>query len=349
MRLDDAGEAVSRCMEMAPDAIDCLWYGIKLDAFAGRCDAMESKARTWMQLGPGDHGAAVSLVYALVGQHAEPAKIESAEAEAEARMMLDLQVSVMGFIRAGRLILEGRLDEADQLLAKLPEQAQLDPRELLNIGELRVALHEEIGDIGGAAAIAADYRKLKGTLLGEGYDPEGDISSDPTPYFDTIQFRADEIGRGELEDRREQWLTAWRERVGTEYDDLLWQRAYAETTRGAGDAHAALGEYAKLDVQPRFVTDRLFVVDTAQVYLLADQPEKALPLLREAVRSCLAVPDPLRFVRAHELLGRALEAIGDREGACSAYATVLAHWAVPRSRTASAAARRIEVLACDAH
>ena len=73
-------------------------------------------------------------------------------------------------------------------------------------------------------------------------------------------------------------------------------------------------------------------------------------LLASRGNTALAMLEPLRFVRAHELLGRALEAIGDREGACTAYASVLARWgaAVPSSRTARAAALRSVTLACDA-
>lgn len=350
LRLDDARAAVSSCVAMTPDAIDCIWYGIKLDAFAGRCDAMEAGARAWMQLGPDDHGAPLTLIHALVAQNVEPAELELAEAEAKARMHLDLQVVELGFVRAGRSVLAGQLDDADRALAELPELVELDSRDLVSVGELRVMLREEIGDLEGAAAIAADYLQLKGSLLGEGYDGEGDISNDPTPYFDAIRLAAGQMDRREFERRREQWLAGWRARVGTEFDDLLWQRAYAETTRSAADAREALDELATLEVQPRFVTDRLFVVDTARVYLLAGQPERAIPLLREAARSCLGVVEPLRFVQAHGLLGRALEALGDRDGACAAYAAVLDRWgqAAPRSRTASAAMARWQALACDA-
>jgi serine/threonine protein kinase len=350
-RLNDARDAVTRCLELTPDAIDCVWYGTKLDAFAGRCEAMEAGARTWMQLGPNDHGAPLTLINALVAQNAEPAEIELAQVEAKARMTLDLQITEMAFVRAGRSILAGKLEEADRVLAELPDLVELDPHVFVEIGERRSALHEEMDDLAGASAIAAEYLRRKGSLLGEGYDGEVDIANDPTLYFDAVLLTAAEIDRPEFERRRQQWLVAWRGRLGSEFDVLLWQRAYAETARSEVDARDALRELATLGVSLQFMSDRLFGVDTAQVYLLAGQPDRAVPLLREAVRSCLMMEQPLRFVRAHELLGRALEAIGDREGACSAYAFVLSRWgqAVPSSRTARAAAQRFELLACDAN
>jgi serine/threonine protein kinase len=349
-QLEHARDALSRCVQMTPDAVDCIWYATKLDASAGRCEAMEAGARAWMELGPDDHGAPLTLLSALVVRNAEPAEIEAARAEAEARMSPNRRMIELSFVRASQSILAGQLDEADRLLAELAKAIRLDPRERVRVGELRVALHEEMDDLAGASAIAADHLQRKGSLLGEGYDGEGDIANDPSPYFDSIRLAAGEIGRDELELRRQRWLASWRERVGVEFDDLLWQRAYAQTTRSGADAHEALAQLAALDVRPRFVSDRLFVVDTGHVYLLAGQPDRAASLLREAVNSCLAMSEPLVFVQAHERLGRALEAIGDQDGACSAYAGVLARWgeAVPGSRTASAARLRWTQLGCDA-
>jgi len=349
-RLDAALDAVSRCVELSPDAIDCIWYRTRLDAFAGRCDAMAAGASKWIELGPTDHSAPLTLIQALVAQDAEPERIEQAVAEARARMTVAQQVVSLGLIAARRSILAGRFDDADRLLAELPDAVELDARELVGVGELRVALHEEIGDIAGASAIAADHLRRKASLLGEGYDGEDDITHDPTPWLNAIRLAAGELDRDEFERRRQAWLAGWRARVGTEFEDLLWLRGYADTARTPTDAHQALAERAKLEISLRFVTDRLFVVDRARVYLLAGQPEQAAALLREAVRSCLVLAEPLRFVQAHELLGRALEALGDRDGACLAYRAVLERWgqATPSSRTAIAAAQRFEQLACGA-
>src|SRR5690606_12083160 len=107
------------------------------------------------------------------------------------------------------------------------------------------------------------------------------------------------------------------------------------------EAHEALAALGPGMSPPRFVPDQLLIVDSARVYLLAGQVERAVELLREATASCLASNDPLRFVQAHALLGLGLEALGDHEGACAAYAFVDARWGrVEGSRTAALARAR---------
>jgi serine/threonine-protein kinase len=58
---------------------------------------------------------------------------------------------------------------------------------------------------------------------------------------------------------------------------------------------------------------------------------------------------PFAHLRGEVLLGRALEAKGDRAGACAAYASVVRRWggAKPRSVTAEDAAARASALKCN--
>jgi serine/threonine-protein kinase len=60
--------------------------------------------------------------------------------------------------------------------------------------------------------------------------------------------------------------------------------------------------------------------------------------------------DPFVHTRAHQWLGEALEANGDRGGACAAYAVVLARWgsATLPSVTARKARGRVAALGCGA-
>ena len=60
-------------------------------------------------------------------------------------------------------------------------------------------------------------------------------------------------------------------------------------------------------------------------------------------------PDSIRSHQyAAELLGEALEAKGDKDGACVAYGEVLVHWgnAKPRSVTADKARAHMKTLGC---
>jgi hypothetical protein len=89
--------------------------------------------------------------------------------------------------------------------------------------------------------------------------------------------------------------------------------------------------------------------------LLAGQPQMALPSLRRGAASCAIFPTaathrayPVWWMRAHEMLGEALEQTGDKSGACEAYGVVLDRWKnpKPRSVTVEKARERVKTLAC---
>jgi serine/threonine-protein kinase len=84
-------------------------------------------------------------------------------------------------------------------------------------------------------------------------------------------------------------------------------------------------------------------------FLLGGRVDEAAALLSRPTKSCRALAFPLEHTRAHEWLGRALEAKGDKKGACSAYKVVLDRWgnADLRSVTAEKAKIHATELGCD--
>jgi hypothetical protein len=84
------------------------------------------------------------------------------------------------------------------------------------------------------------------------------------------------------------------------------------------------------------------------VYLRAGHPRDAIAPLTRASRSCSAFDYPVEQVVAFVHLGRAREATGDRESACTAYGAVVARWghAAPRSVSADEARARRRALGC---
>lgn len=348
-QLDEAYDAVSRCLEQTADAIDCYWYRLKLDAYMGRCAQMETDARMWTALGTADYGAPLILISALVAQDAPESEIAWAREQARARMTVTQQILDFALLDAARSILEGELDAAEQILAKLPSEVELDEWYFIRVAELRVALLEELGDLAGASTLAAGYLQRRASLDGEGYDGEEQALRDPSMYFNAVRFAAGELGADELEATRRSWIEAQGVRGESGVEELRWLRAHAEPARTPAHAHAALAVLAQLEGPRSFVEDRLFNVEVARVHLLAGQPEPAVTLLRQACASCLAVAEPLRFVQAHLLLGEALELTGEVQGACVAYEHVLRHWgAAPRSTSASRARQRRLALGCAA-
>ena len=344
----EARDALERCRAAAPDAVDCLWLGIKIDAFAGRCEAMEQGAIAWQRLKPDDHGAATVRVDALIAQGRPADEIAAIEAEMWAGHRGDLREASERINTATRRILAGDLRGGDQVLAGLDGEVGVSAYERLWIGELRIAVLAEQGDLAGAAAIARALRLRKRSLPGNGYVADDGILADPTPILDRTLLAAGELSAEEFAARRRTWFGEWRTRGGGHHEPELWLRGHAGPARTAADAREAIAALPAGEPIRRFLYDRLLIVDTARVHLLAGQPADAIPLLRTAAASCLAADEPVRYVQAHALLGDALAATGDVPGACDAYAAVLARWgaATPRSVTAEAAASRRVNLGC---
>ena len=127
-----------------------------------------------------------------------------------------------------------------------------------------------------------------------------------------------------------------------------WVAAYGAAVETHDDAVAAEAARASAGFVP--VGQRTAWTDYARanVLYLLSRASEALPYVTRAARMCSALDEPFLHVRAELLLGRTLEAAGEKQGACGAYAEVLKHWgeAKPKSVTADAARERSRALGC---
>jgi serine/threonine-protein kinase len=115
-------------------------------------------------------------------------------------------------------------------------------------------------------------------------------------------------------------------------------------------ALAALAALAQFGGLPAFTPTIPGASYTGHVSLLADHLDDAIPALRRGASSCTVLGETIANTRAWMDLGTALEARGDKEGACEAYRTVLGRWghAKPRSVTADEARTHASALGCQA-
>ena len=104
-------------------------------------------------------------------------------------------------------------------------------------------------------------------------------------------------------------------------------------------------------------TSGFFALGLGRTLLQAGRPAAAVEPLRAVASSCGILNDELEpafygstiwWMRAHVLLGQALEQTGDNAGACAAYAVVMDRWknATPRSVTLEKAKERSRALSC---
>jgi len=117
-------------------------------------------------------------------------------------------------------------------------------------------------------------------------------------------------------------------RALAEADDLTTRSrllpAAVEVLAVAGDLHAARKAGNELETTAAGYGSQMLDAVTAQsqgvVRVAADEPEDALPLLRQALEQWHALDVPYEAARVHVLIGQASRALGDEEGARSEWA-----------------------------
>lgn len=346
--LELAHDALVRCRKIEADAIDCIWFDAKLDAYAGRCKDLEAGVKHWRQLKPDALNAMLMLAQSQMAQNVDVTTLNATFAEIAHDASIGDATRITQKLMASRDILAGKFLDADRILTALPHETRLETIDYLWVNELRVALHEEMGDQAGAVTLASEVLLHKKNLPGLGDVHVEGIADDPTMAFHEVLFAAGSIDATDFEKRRQSWMTTWRSRGATRSDRDLWTRAYAGPARSPEAANDALKILEPLGPPLRFFVDHLLVVDTARVYLLAGRTKEAVHLLTEASSSCLGPLEPLRFVQAHALLGQAHDTLGNHDAACDAYGIVLQRWGAsrPGSVTAKQTRERWKKLGC---
>lgn len=346
--LESAQQALEKCLGIESNAVDCIWFDAKLDAYAGRCKEMETGVTRWRQLKPDSLNAISMQIQAMIAQRLERSTIHTTLNSALRGLSADDATRIKQKFTATRYVLDGKFDEANRILTALPHETRLENTDYLWVNELRIAIYEEMGDKPGATTLATEVLLRKKSLPGAGDLHVEGIADDPTMAFHGALLAAGTIAHAEFETQRASWMATWRTRGATRNDRDLWTRAYAGPARTAEAAREALAVLEPLGPPLRFFVDHLLVVDTARVYFLAGRFSDAAKLLGEACASCLGPIEPIRFVQAHALLGQTQQALGNIEAACNAYEVVLQHWgaARPSSITAEQVRVRLSALGC---
>jgi serine/threonine-protein kinase len=205
----------------------------------------------------------------------------------------------------------------------------------------------EMGDLAGARAFASDF-----VARSDAWTREPAISRGLDLTLEIVRVALD---GGDLEPKRRAWIEA--RRADGAYAGQLWSYAWAGPAHEPQAAVAALAALAEAGPPVSAPSVLPFVTlpdsgipdgDIGRTYLLAGKVDDAIPYLQRAVANCGVFTSPFAHVHAARDLGSALEQKGDVQGACAAYAQVLARWghAKPRSITADDARARRAALHC---
>jgi eukaryotic-like serine/threonine-protein kinase len=332
---------LDRCIEQAPGS-QCLGDRVVMNGIAGECAAAEADARAMVVHSAGVPEAYEFLAEVLASREGpdeavrEAIRQESGKYErAIAELREPLGLAHLEVLR-GRLAAAERIARA--LATSVDRASNAPPHEIATV--LLVETLRERGAIEEAKAIATKYFERRSMWA------KGANLDTATPRLLAFLQEVGSVSRDEVVRRMIEWERTERHRART---DAVSFHALASAV--ATTPEAARERLEKVpNVLPTLSGTRSAVLNRALLgrgQLLAGDPA-AEATLRAVTTSCLALQDPFHWVRAHLWLGQALEAKGDRAGACTSYAVVARLWGGEKTQgpTAKEAARRAKAAGC---
>jgi predicted Zn-dependent protease len=342
-KTDEALRALDRCIALSPATADCSGERGFLHGSEGRCEEMEEDFRRAVAAstnGMWQEGRAAALfalgaapeaiIEALRNKWPQPQLGEKERAGMELMDRANLDIAIGNFDAAERQALEAR-----RLVASEP-----DGRTHAMLAEQLVDLYTETNRRREAAQIADDYLKRKEVWI---RSPESALQSIGMYW---AMLRAKTITRETFVQKRDAWL----QEQGDHPKQSSVFASYASGVETAEEARETLELFPSVSPPPALVARELALPMLGKLYMLAERPAEAVPYLERNVKSCFALLTPFSHTRSSYYLGQARQALGDRAGACAAYANVLARWgnAKPSSVTAERALERSRRLRCAA-
>jgi eukaryotic-like serine/threonine-protein kinase len=348
--LEGANRSLDRCLELAPSATNCIWNRVAVFEVEGQCAKDEADARRWIGIDRKDPLAYDALAGALVSQGRPLETIR--EVLREKWDELDdadrKQVSLVDTLHLE--LLAGDFAGVDRTGRELEEVVASDKTQAAHgrPARARVEALLEAGDPAKAAAVADDFLKRSDAWMPDAVVEDFSIANDPMPTMLDAERAGGKMKAWEIQSRREAWLNRLLPELEDNERGYVWIAGYAAPARTSDDAAHALDVLPRLAPLPPFAPKTIAEASIGNVYFLAGRMDEAAPLVERGAATCLAFERPVDHVHAQLLLGTVREARGDRQGACAAYAAVLARWgdARPRSVTADRARARQKALGC---
>jgi tetratricopeptide (TPR) repeat protein len=341
--------AYRACLEISPQATQCLAKQLSLRALVGRCVAMKTDAQRLLSIDPSSADAHRQLALSLSATGSSNDSVLEALARSWAlEAPADRKVSELSD-RAAIAEIAGDFVGAEPSLVGWIAAVADKPNQSAHVAPtLRLAeLYTEMG-LPKKASDTADGFLEKMNAWTEA------STSDWTLLFLSYRLRVGKVtkdayvkARADAVERfRNKWIAAGR-KPDEDFAWLSWSMAYGMEVTNADEARIAVGAMPKASSRAA-ESGRWPAVDlaTGKTYALVGQFEHALTPLKRIASPCLSLTDPVSRVGAELFLGMALEGTGDVDGARTEYRRLVEHWgkAKPRSISAEQAKKRLHAL-----
>jgi serine/threonine-protein kinase len=331
---------IDACLQRSSTAEWCRTERAKERALTGSCSALEKEARSLSALVPEAPSGPGFLALALAGEGAPAEAVSVALADQRAKLPEAARARAELLDRANLALWSG--DFAEGLL-DLEQASQLRPAPTLAMA--RVEALWETGQRRAAADLAMDYIK-KAAALPRFERPE----SDPMPQMLARAHTGGAMPEADFLAQRDAWFASWRARLDDEAwktaGPVVWAMAFVSPT-SPEDARASVERLASIGPPPPIANRQFWTNDgpIGELLRVGGRLDDALPRLQAEAGRCTF---DMTRVQAQLGLAQVLEARGDKPGACTSYAKVLARWghAKPRSVTADEARARSRALGC---
>jgi eukaryotic-like serine/threonine-protein kinase len=347
---DTAGAraVAERCVAASPEASLCRMVIAQADGLEGNCTRLLRDALELVQQEP-DLGISYELrANALAAQNAPVADVHAALVEEQNRSSHRPDLPE-GFPEIETSLLQGDLAAADRAA-----EGRVDEARAVELGAgsrpltmVRIDLAEETGDRAAALAMADAFEEQASAWVP---DAPGGVRL-KRAYLRHEAGLIDDAGLADARARLEE--EARRAPSGFERaldgDESFWSQALRYTETGE-EARAAFARDAGAEAL------RGRAVDLGRALWLAGRVDEAAPALWKEAGTCDVLTRPgwsdmtgtLDFLHTRLYLGIALEAKGDRTGACQAFRVIQDRWktAKPRSMTLDEARQRSKALGC---
>jgi eukaryotic-like serine/threonine-protein kinase len=350
-KFDEARAAYARCGAVSADNPECFLWAATTDSLEGRCEGALHEQERYAE-----HTGAQGLSNVLGAQAAAGRALDvlsDTTAKAKAAAPEHVRDLFGGGLDASLAIFEGDFAHAREVLTAQSARIAANPSartayvfHYLVTGML-VGVALETGDAAGAESAARDFMAQSGSWTRESGLDRG---ADRSLVFARLAAGSTKAPGPDFQAAQSSWVEA--RRAARAYPGVVWTNAYAApalTRQEAEAALAKLADFAPLTSINFGPIDPLSLDgDIGHVYLLARKVDDALPYLTREDASCNVFWSPFVHMRATLDLGTALEAKGDKAGACGAYEKILDRWgkAKPRSVTADMARERVKALKC---
>lgn len=341
-------EITEKCIKQSPVASMCVQARYELLFDAGECVRAKDEATRWGSLEPQSPRPFASLARAL---HASGAPRPSVEEVLSRRWSLvppDSRQRAEDWDRALLAVLDGDFVRADELAreydARLPHTA--DTYDHAEPSRLRINVLMETERMKDAAKAARSFLDRMAAWPSYPFAPDPSIA-----FFEPI-YRAGEMSKQELDEKRFEWLEREQARANEGRSArepwTAWATVYgsfAESREEADEAlaHMPSGEVGLGERQRIFVDFAL-----GKVYALLARWDEAIPYLENVVSTCATFDEVMLIVRARLYLAQAEEARGNTTAAKMSYEKILDTW--PKgssSRTMKQAQERLATLTRD--